>query len=56
MKIASKSQASKMYSLYKSGKLSYPDMMKMVHATGDMSKLPEKSKGRPPKNAIDIAI
>lgn len=40
--IKSKSQAKKVYSLYKEGKINYPDMMKMVHKSGDISKLPER--------------
>lgn len=44
MNIKSKAQATHFYKQYKEGKISYADLMKSVHETGDMSKLPERVK------------
>lgn len=40
---ASKAQASHVFKEYKAGNISYPDMMKIVHAT-DFTKIPERIK------------
>lgn len=42
MKIKSKAQAKHFYEAYKAGKITYQDLMKSVHETGDMSTLPER--------------
>lgn len=44
MRIASKAQAAHFYQQYKSGKIPYSELMKSVHETGDMSKLPDRVK------------
>lgn len=44
--IKSQAQAKRLYAEYKKGSISYEDMMKSVHATTDMKKLPQRI-GRP---------
>lgn len=40
--IVSKAQAAHVYQEYKAGKIPYETMMAAVHATGDMSTLPDR--------------
>ena len=54
MKIVSKAQASRIYRLHKEGKISHSDMMKSVHETGDMSKLPERVGNTQEKKKLAI--
>lgn len=57
----SKAQAKRAYGEFKAGKISYPDLMKGVHATPDMNALPERITEKKPvdkkfKAGVDLAI
>lgn len=53
---ASKAQAAHVFKEFKKGNISYPDMMKAVHAT-DFTKIPERIKDKQvdKKTAVKIA-
>lgn len=53
--LKSKAQAGHLYREYKAGKVSYPDMMKAVHAT-DFSKIPDRVKEKSVDKKTDVAI
>lgn len=42
--LVSKAESTRLYRLYKEGKISYSDLMGKVHATPDMAKLPDRVK------------
>lgn len=52
----SKAQAKRAYEEFKKGSISYPDLMKGVHATGDMSKLPDRIKEKTVDKKTALAI
>lgn len=52
----SKAQAKRAYDEYKKGNISYPDLMRGVHATGDMTKLPERITEKTVDKKTAIAI
>lgn len=53
--LKSKAQAKHLYGEYKAGKISYPEMMKAVHAT-DFSKIPERVKEKNVDKKTDVSI
>lgn len=57
----SKAQAERAYKEFKKGNISYPDLMRGVHATKDMNSLPERVDEKKPvdkkfKTGVDLAI
>lgn len=52
----SKAQMGHAYKEFKAGKISYQDLMKGVHATKDMSKLPDRINEKKVDKKTEVSI